>query len=314
MNKYSALTPDKRVPVMADKLQFLEFMNVIPDAALLVDTQGQIQGCNEAAAELFGYGMTQLQRQPLSILLPEAMRDRHQGYLQRFFSNPCRRPMGSGRAFQAQCRNGEKLFVDIMLSQLHLDDELLVIAIIRDHTYIQLSTASMRRELAYERQLALTDHLTGLANRRAFVSQLMQELAQLQSVGTAFAVGFIDIDDFKFVNDSYGHQFGDKVLQRVANLLQQHSRGSDFIARIGGDEFATIHPLTNAAQALLMMERMRACLVQGIEHYELPISLSIGLYECDDSGKDYTVEAIMNAADRAMYRAKQQGKNAVVVA
>ena len=135
-------------------------------------------------------------------------------------------------------QSGLQFYVDIMLNQMDVDGDLFGVAIVRDYT-LQPDRRKIRRELEYEKRQALTDHLTGVMNRRAFVAQLNEELQQLAEHGTPFAVGFIDLDDFKEVNDRFGHQYGDQVLQSIACMISGCSRHSDHVARIGGDEFAT---------------------------------------------------------------------------
>uniref|UniRef100_UPI00258D3510 GGDEF domain-containing protein n=1 Tax=Idiomarina sp. TaxID=1874361 RepID=UPI00258D3510 len=199
------------------------------------------------------------------------------------------------------------------LNQLELEGELYGIAIVRDYTLQKKAEDKIRLELEFEKRQALTDHLTGIMNRRAFTAQLQDEIEQLTEHGTPFAVSFIDFDDFKDVNDEHGHHFGDEVLQKIAQLIRLHSRHTDYVARIGGDEFATIHPMISANDAQQMMQRMRSELVSGIDHAELPVTLSIGLCQCDKPSEHYTIEDIMARADKAMYQAKKEGKNAVVL-
>lgn len=184
----------------------------------------------------------------------------------------------------------------------------------RDYTLQKRAEDKIRLELEFEKRQALTDHLTGIMNRRAFTAQLQDEINQLESQGTPFAVSFIDLDDFKEINDEHGHHFGDEVLQKIAELIRLHSRHTDYVARIGGDEFATIHPMISAEDAWLMMQRLRSELVSGIGHADLPVTLSIGLCQCDKPLEHYTIEDIMARADKAMYKAKKEGKNAVILA
>ncbi|MGM0524662.1 MAG: sensor domain-containing diguanylate cyclase [Pseudomonadota bacterium] len=299
---------------MEVKRTFREFLEIIPDGAIVINCEGNIVAANEAAAKMFDYTSSSLIDLPLNKLMPEPFRKQHDQHLHSFFAHPGKRSMGNGLRFPALRRSGAEFYVDIMLNQMDVDGELFGVAIVRDYTLQQQAEEKIRRELEFEKRQALTDHLTGVMNRRAFVAQLNEELQQLAEQGTPFAVGFIDLDDFKEVNDQFGHQYGDEVLQSIARLITNCSRHSDHIARIGGDEFATIHPMISADNALQMMERLRSQLVTGIESERLPVTLSIGLCQCDQLSKCHTVENIIDMADKAMYQAKSEGKNAVVLA
>jgi len=298
---------------MKVKQTFIEFLEVIPDGAIVVNSQGLIVGVNQAAAAMFRYSSSSMLELHLNELLPEGMREKHDQHLEKFFKYPGRRSMGNGLIFPAIRRDGSTFYADIMLNQLDIEDRLYGIAIVRDYTLQKKSEDKIRLELEFEKRQALTDHLTGIMNRRAFTAQLQDEINQLETHGTPFAVSFIDLDDFKEINDEHGHHFGDLVLQKIADLIRLHSRHTDYVARIGGDEFATIHPMISAEDARLMMHRLRCQLVSGIGHAELPVTLSIGLCQCDKPSEHYTIEGIMARADKAMYQAKSEGKNAVVL-
>ncbi|MDV6314856.1 sensor domain-containing diguanylate cyclase [Idiomarina sp. HP20-50] len=299
---------------MEVKQTFIDFLEVIPDGAVVINRQGFIIAVNQAAAMMFRYSSSSMLELHLNQLLPEDVREKHDQHLIKFFKYPGRRSMGNGLIFSAIRRDGSTFHVDIMLNQLELEGELYGIAIVRDYTLQKKAEDKIRLELEFEKRQALTDHLTGIMNRRAFTAQLQDEIEQLELQGTPFAVSFIDLDDFKEINDEHGHHFGDEVLQKIAELIRLHSRHTDYVARIGGDEFATIHPMISAEDAELMMQRLRSQLVSGIGHAELPVTLSIGLCQCDKPSELYTIEGIMARADKAMYQAKKEGKNAVVLA
>jgi len=298
---------------MKVKQTFIEFLEVIPDGAIIINRHGLIVGVNHATASMFRYSSSAMLEMHLNKLLPEHLRAKHDKHLEKFFKYPGRRSMGNGLIFSAIRRDGSTFYIDIMLNQLDIEGEVYGIAIVRDYTYQKQAEDKIRLELEFEKRQALTDHLTGIMNRRAFTAQLQDEINQLEMRGTPFAVSFIDLDDFKEINDLHGHHFGDEVLQKIAELICLHSRHTDHVARIGGDEFATIHPMLSAEDARLMMHRLRCQLVSGIGHAQLPITLSIGLCQCDKPSEHYTIEGIMARADKAMYQAKNEGKNAVVL-
>ena len=153
------------------------------------------------------------------------------------------------------------------------------------------------------------DHLTKLYNRNKFDELLDENIKQFSKEDNlTFCMLILDIDNFKVLNDSFGHLFGDKVLQAIAHILTSNSRGSDIIARWGGEEFVIILPKSNLEQALIFAEKIR----NAIEHYDFKdvnkITCSLGLAQFHNSD---TKIALFKRADDALYRAKALGKNRV---
>lgn len=156
-------------------------------------------------------------------------------------------------------------------------------------------------------ELATTDPLTGLRNRRAFDAHMAQQLAIVQRRGTPLSLLMLDADHFKRVNDTLGHDGGDRVLQAIAGHLKACARTVDVVARVGGEEFAVILPSTGEAGAQEVGERMRQA-VEGGPWDEMPVTISVGtatLVEGEDA------ERIYGRADAALYAAKQAGRNRV---
>lgn len=158
-------------------------------------------------------------------------------------------------------------------------------------------------------QMAMVDTLTQLPNRRALMQHLESATRRSERSGAALAVAFIDIDNFKHVNDTLGHQVGDEVLQQVSKKLVAAVRGCDEIARIGGDEFvALIEDVKSDDDCVTIVERMVTSIreVSVAHHSDLNVSASIGVAMFP---RDGNIDALMSAADAAMYRAKKDGKN-----
>ncbi len=165
-------------------------------------------------------------------------------------------------------------------------------------------------------ELAMKDMLTGLANRRAITDQLLTTVARAQRQGQYLSVLMLDIDHFKRVNDGYGHQAGDMVLRGVAQTLQSRLRAQDQIGRFGGEEFIVILPDTHLDGALTLAEALR----QAVEAtptqwgaHSIAVTISIGVRGGAVTGGD-TADKLVGAADEALYRAKQNGRNRVEVA
>ncbi|MBL1377375.1 sensor domain-containing diguanylate cyclase [Zobellella iuensis] len=163
------------------------------------------------------------------------------------------------------------------------------------------------------RERAEYDALTGLANRTLLGEQLAQALSTAAEHRRQVALLFIDLDDFKRVNDSHGHHAGDKVLTCLAERMSETLRKSDTIARLGGDEFVVVLPEVDLATAQRVAQKLLAVLRQPVrwEAAVLPVSLSIGLILSRPGELDE--QALIQRADAAMYRAKQAGKNQLVV-
>lgn len=165
------------------------------------------------------------------------------------------------------------------------------------------------------RDQAIRDPLTGLFNRRYLMETLSREITRSKRSGSPLAVALIDVDRFKVVNDSHGHDVGDQVLVAVAQLLGSLVREGDVVCRYGGEEFVLLLPNTSATVAVERAERCRQAMAQLHEVAALagrPVTMSVGVAvmpEHADGG-----EALIDAADRAMYRAKRQGRDQVVLA
>jgi diguanylate cyclase (GGDEF)-like protein len=164
-------------------------------------------------------------------------------------------------------------------------------------------------------QLAMTDELTGLFNRRSFFKRGKEEIRRSRRYHTPLSLLMIDIDNFKAVNDTYGHDAGDRMLRCVADTLQHSIRDIDLLARLGGEEFGILLPNTEAADAVKLAERLRLAVAQAtcslLEH-QAGVTLSIGVTTYDQDIEN--IDHLLKDADTAMYRAKNLGRNQVVYA
>ncbi len=174
---------------------------------------------------------------------------------------------------------------------------------------VQRLAAAMTEEL---RHLAQHDSLTGLPNRALFSDRLNHELVRAKRHGEHFALIFLDLDNFKLINDNFGHAVGDLVLQQIALRLRDSIRASDTVGRIGGDEFVVLMPeLPESNDALGLAEKIRQAVRQpiAIDDRELVMSCSLGVAIYPDDGTDEI--ALTKNADTAMYQAKENGRDSV---
>jgi diguanylate cyclase (GGDEF)-like protein len=176
---------------------------------------------------------------------------------------------------------------------------------------ITILLSALHDRLAAERRLARTDPLTGLLNARAFADQLEHDLRLSDRVGSPLTLAYVDLDDFKQVNDTYGHSEGDRALCAVARRLLDATRRADTVARLGGDEFAVILPGTDVAGARAVLSKLRQLLGGLSATADRALTCSVGAVVFREQPAS-TEEAIA-VADGMMYEAKTQGKNAVVV-
>jgi diguanylate cyclase (GGDEF)-like protein len=167
--------------------------------------------------------------------------------------------------------------------------------------------------------LSITDALTGIANRRHWDLRLAEEVARAQRYRYPLAVLMVDIDHFKQINDRYGHQIGDFVLQQVVQRLRQNLRRTDFVARYGGEEFGVLAPQTSLESARILSERLRRAIhsepitVTGTNGpVAIPVTISVGVAVFPDHAQNES--DLVAAADAALYQAKQAGRNCVRMA
>ncbi|MBA4373532.1 MAG: hypothetical protein C0402_11805 [Thermodesulfovibrio sp.] len=164
------------------------------------------------------------------------------------------------------------------------------------------------------RRLSITDGLTGLFNSRYFYKQLEAEIARSNRYGHSFSLIMFDIDSFKKLNDTYGHQAGDDVLVELARILQSASREADIAVRYGGEEFVIVLPNTSEADTVYLADRIRDSVEQTAFLQDLTggitITLSGGVASYPMNAGD--IKSLLNAADTALYAAKTSGKNRVV--
>lgn len=164
------------------------------------------------------------------------------------------------------------------------------------------------------RFLADHDSLTGLLNRRRFRNELDQYVSFTARYGGQGAVMVIDIDGLKEVNDKLGHQAGDRLIRRVADILRERVRATDIVARLSGDEYAVLMPQTDTAGALQLGEDLRSQVAEGFPSgaEASPASISVGITMFGGQGETGS-EAVLLAADQAMYQAKEGGRNRIVL-
>ncbi|WP_027579347.1 diguanylate cyclase [Bradyrhizobium sp. Ai1a-2] len=287
--------------------RFRSVVDAAYDAIITVDQEHNITLFNRAAENLFGYDASEVIGHPLVSLLPEKFRPRHSAYIHQFSRSPVNsRQMDERNRIWGQHRDGTLLPVEIAISKINVGGLLEYTAVIRDIT-------DRVRLMDLLQKQAVTDELTGLPNRREFLEVMENVLSSNEHL----AVLMLDVDYFKKVNDTYGHDAGDEVLRVLAKVGMAASRKMDVFARWGGEEFVAALPGSDVDQARAIAEKLRATFEkQDFEHdwsvgRAIPFTVSIGVATRVDGEND--LDAIMKRADEALYQAKESGRNRVEV-
>jgi diguanylate cyclase (GGDEF)-like protein len=169
--------------------------------------------------------------------------------------------------------------------------------------------SELRSLLTHQTELSRTDSLTGILNRRAFYEAANSELKKMDRHQRPLTVAFLDLDNFKAVNDTFGHQVGDRLLLCVAERIKLQLRGTDIVARLGGDEYAVLLPETDEAAARIVIPRLQTALLDEMAREEWPVTFSMGILICNTAPPG--TEDAVHLSDQAMYAAKRQGKNCI---
>ncbi len=177
----------------------------------------------------------------------------------------------------------------------------------------------IKRLKEHYENISVQDQLTGLYNRRFFYNQVDRMMAGYTRYGQSMCVLLLDLDNFKQINDNYGHAFGDRVLVDVANILKQQVRNADVLVRFGGEEFVIIFTNTSCHNGIIFADRIRkevSELKWNQDNQTVIVTLSIGLYcldkECYTPDTPPDIDQIIHFADTALYKAKEKGRNQVV--
>jgi diguanylate cyclase (GGDEF)-like protein len=221
-------------------------------------------------------------------------------------------PDAAGSRLEFPLTAGRTTFGTLTLVGVGFDEEQRMTASsLASHAAIALENARLHRIV--ERQ-ALVDGLTGIANRRQCEDALTHEIARSERLGAPFTLVLADLDDFKAVNDVHGHAVGDDVLREFAAVLKQTAREADLAGRWGGEEFLLLLPGTDAAGGANLADRVRSTLAErsflGRDGEVVTVTCSFGVsqHRVGDDERE-----LFAAADRALYRAKREGKNRVEV-
>lgn len=163
--------------------------------------------------------------------------------------------------------------------------------------------------LEREKELARLDALTGVSNRRYFTEMTNRELRRAQRYRRPITLAYMDIDNFKEINDRSGHSTGDALLGVFSETIKKNIRITDLIARLGGDEFAILMPETRAEHAKAAMSKVQKVILESMQKHGWPVTVSVGVVTCNNAPS--SVDELIKMADNLMYSAKNDGKNMI---
>jgi diguanylate cyclase (GGDEF)-like protein/PAS domain S-box-containing protein len=282
----------------------------IADAVVTVDTDGRIEFMNPVAERLTGWPLAEARQRPVAEVF--AVVDEATGAP---IPDPVARALTDGSVVEAEgnvvllCRGAESIAIDYS------------VAPIRDRVARTVGAVLVVQDMSRERQyaarlsnLASHDALTGLLNRREFEQRVRAIVEHRESEEGQHAVLYLDLDQFKVVNDTSGHAAGDELLRQVGALLRPRLREGDVLARLGGDEFGVLLPHCPPAPALRIAEALRKAIVDfrfAWKNRSFTIGVSIGLVNLAEG--PHTLATVLSAADAACYLAKDKGRNRVQV-
>ena len=291
-----------RRAIEARERRYHQLVETASDGVVVADADGTMRLVNSNLQRLFGYPQEALVGQSVNMLIPDAFGPNSMVPVYGGKSNG--RRVGEGGMFEGRRRDGSRFPVEVSLSSFRDEDGEHVTAFVRDVTERVRDEARIRHQ-------ALHDDLTGLPNRWLFRDRLGRALARAQEQDRMVALLLLDLDNFKLVNDSLGHQRGDELLREVARRLVDLVRPGDTVARLGGDEFVVLFPdVEDQASVALAAERVLDALaipVQVDEGHQVSshASAGIAMYPRDANDED----TLLRFADMAMYQAKQNGRN-----
>ena len=280
------------------------------DAYVCIDQAGVISDWNRQAEHTFGWSKQEaLGRRLDELIIPSSEREAHRAGMKRYLATGEHQVLNQRLELTAVRRNGETLPVEVRICALAIDGKTIFSAFLHDITERKKADAIREHE-------ALHDALTGLPNRRALFNLLPLAVARAKRNQIGLALLFLDLDGFKQINDTQGHDAGDTVLRVVAARLRECIRQTDTAVRLGGDEFTVVlenlrHGITDANH---MAEKILAVIQRPIPlgSMAVTISASIGivLHEPNDTN---TADQLVNRADAAMYEAKRAGKSRICI-
>ncbi|MBA3023795.1 MAG: ABC transporter substrate-binding protein [Gammaproteobacteria bacterium] len=277
----------------------------IADMAIIATNElGLIAEANPSACSLFGYTLQEMVGMSIHLLLPPHIRERHVGMVRGFVEGEeMERRMSSRGEISGYRKDGSFFPLEAAIAKFRDGEEWMLVVTMRDVT---------ERKRAEEDMLwrATHDGLTQLPNRALIRERLVNTLQRSQRQGLSIALLFIDLDGFKLVNDTHGHQAGDALLIKVAARLIEQVRPGDTVARLAGDEFVVLcEQLEQPTTISALAERINEAMRQPVDFNGTPLYVTASIGIAVGHGSTHTADDLLRSADAAMYEVKQKGRD-----
>lgn len=286
-----------------------QIVDLAEDAVVIIDATHVIISFNTGAERMFGYPAKEVVGERLDILLPERFQLQHDVMVDEFGQTPdLTRQMGQrNRQIYGRRKDGNEFVASAQIMRVGDAGHRYYAAILRDVSESKKTEEELLR-------LAATDPLTGALNRREFTLLADREALRSNRYHHALSLLMMDLDQFKRLNDTYGHAAGDKVLQRFTTLCTNTLRNVDIFGRWGGEEFVALLPETDIEGAAVIGERLRKLVAESVLTYhdhKINFTVSVGIAQYKDG--ETSLDGPLGRADSAIYDAKKAGRNRISV-
>ncbi|WP_036307529.1 diguanylate cyclase domain-containing protein [Methylophilus sp. 5] len=291
------------------ELELRTILDNANDAYVCMDADGIVKAWNKQAEHIFGWADEEaIGRKLDKLIIPNELQQAHQAGMRRFALEKQSDMMGKRIELEAIRKDGVRIPIELQVNVLEINEQMLFTSFLRDITDRKQLESLLKNE-------ARNDPLTGLPNRRKLEEILPVAVQRARANQTMLSILFVDLDGFKLINDTYGHNVGDMLLREVANRIDKSTRQSDTVARYAGDEFIIVlEGVSQVADTSRIAEKILHAISEPFHFNQITlnmtVSIGIACYDSDSSKETQPAELIRQA-DKAMYTAKRNGKNGV---
>ena len=281
-----------------------QILSIADMAIIATDLRGLITEANRSASQIFGYGQGEMIGLSVHLLVPPQFRQRHAEHFAAFVAgDETERRMSSRGEIMGYRKDGSFFPLEASIAKFRNGDDWLLVVTLRDVTERKKAEEELTRRATH-------DPLTGLPNRELIRERLTNALQRSRRSGLSVVLLFVDLDGFKLINDTHGHEAGDGLLKTVANRLIEQVRPGDTVARLAGDEFVVLCEQVEQPSSLsVLAERINDSLRQPIVLASQPLFVSASVGIAIGNGSTHSADDMLRQADTAMYAAKERGRD-----
>lgn len=291
------------------ELELRTILDNANDAYVCMDADGIVKAWNKQAEHIFGWADEEaIGRRLDKLIIPNELQQAHQAGMRRFALEKTSEMMGKRIELDGMRKDGTRIPIELQVNVLEINAHTLFTSFLRDITDRKQLESLLKNE-------ARNDPLTGLPNRRKLEEILPIAVQRAKANQTALSILFVDLDGFKLINDTYGHNVGDMLLREVANRIDKSTRQSDTVARYAGDEFIIVlEGISHVSVTTRIAEKILQTISEPFHFNQivLNVTVSIGIaYYTSENSQETQASELIRQADKAMYTAKKNGKNGV---